>query len=112
MAELKGFGERSCDSLQGYLAIRDTTDVVDLEVLSDLTNVINGGLFITNNEELTSVRGLRNMRGVVLTGSIWIQGNAKLGSLDGLEGIVEIGSHQGYSLVIDSKMPHSSQSPG
>jgi hypothetical protein len=102
LAELKGFGEWSCDSLQGDLWIEDTTDVVDLEVLTDLTNMINGGLTISNNEELTSVRGLRNMRGVVLTGYVWIQSNAKLGSLDGLEGIIEIGSSQGDSLYISS----------
>ena len=102
MAELKGFGERSCDSLHGSLEITDTTDVVDLEVLSDLTNVINGRLYISNNEELTSVRGLRNMRGVVLSRSIFIQSNAKLGSLDGLEGIIEIGTEEGASLTISS----------
>ena len=88
-----GFGERGCASLQGALRIKGTTDVVDLEVLSNLTNIVDGWLVLSYNAELTNVRGLRNLRGVVLIGYVWIMGNPKLGSLDGLEGIVELGKY-------------------
>ena len=99
LVELKRFG-RKCTSLQGDLWIEGTADVTDLEVISDLTSI--AGLHLTNNAELTNVLGLRNLRGVVLTGYIWIQNNPKLGSLNGLEGVVELGVGQGLSLYISS----------
>ena len=99
-AELTEIGERGCTSLRGDLRIMNTLDVADLEVLSDLTDIVSGGLSIDENAELTNVRGLRNLRGVELILDVWIARNPKLGSLDGLEGIVEIGQIGGVSLYI------------
>ena len=51
-------GGRVCTTLQGDLEIGGTTDIVDLEVLSNLTHIVNGGLYFYNNAALTNVRGV------------------------------------------------------
>ena len=92
----------------GALYIVGADDVVDLEALKDL-RAIDGkdrfgiSLHISENANLASLAGLRNVRGA-LPGALRVWSNGALTSLSGLEGITRIEGKDssGFSLYIYS----------
>ena len=77
-----------CDAVSGRLTIRDSTDITNLNGLSNLTS-IGGGVVISSNDALTSLDGLSSLTSV--GGDLRISQNFLLTSLDGLSSLTSVG---------------------
>ena len=95
-----------------------SSDIVDFSHLSKLTGTLHGGIFVNDNEKLTSLNGLENVKKVKekghslviganpnlesiaglsglsgeISGTLYIADNPKLKNLQGLEGVSNFGS--------------------
>ena len=94
-AEVDALGATGCDSVSGYLTIRDSsyfiedsTDIRNLDGLANLTSV-GGHLYINHNPALTNLDGLASLTSV--GGYLYITDNAALTNLDGLANLTSVG---------------------
>ena len=87
--EMSEFADRGCVSYIGYFQVENTDTLTNVDRLVTIETIENGGLSIDNNLALQSLYGLRNLRGTI-DGRLLVQGNAELGDLSGLEGVVGI----------------------
>ena len=90
---------QSLEGLEGIVALGED-HVKAMNVSADGGFSIGDALSIQGNNALTSIRGLKGLRGV-LGGGLAIGGNNQLMSLAGLEGLTGLGKDQhGNSLVV------------
>ena len=82
-AEVDALGATQCDHILGYLRIRETEDVRNLDSLSSLTH-IDSGLFIQFNTNLMHLDGLS---GLTIIGGLDLIANPLVGNLDGLSNL-------------------------
>ena len=77
-----------CREITGSLTIENSTDIIDLTALANLTTVgtaDSDNFVIRNNSGLTSLIGLANLTS--LTGNLHIENNDSLGNLSGLDSL-------------------------
>ena len=91
-AEVDALGATGCDSVSGYLYIRNSADITNLDGLANLTSV-GGDLeaYQRGNGALTNLDGLANLTSV--GGYLDIYGNDALTNLDGLANITSVGGY-------------------
>ena len=95
---------RQCTSIK-YLTLSKCTGMSDLSAFAKLTSITGKdetgvSLRIAKCDELTDLSGLENVKGAV-PGALWVNTNAKLASLKGLEGVTSFGTNgDGLNIVI------------
>ena len=94
-AEVDALGASNCTRVTGYLYIGNSSNISNLNALTNLV-AVSGSLTIDNNDNLANVDGLLNVEAV--GGSLTISSNASILNIDGLVSIVSVGG----SLVISS----------
>ena len=62
-AEVDALGATGCDSISGYLRIKTSTDITNLDGLASIASV-GGDLIIENNAALSNLIGLANITSV------------------------------------------------
>ena len=86
-AEVDALGAAGCDIISGYLYIRSSTDITNLNGLANITSV-GWSLEIWHNDALVNLDGLANITSV--GGSLVVSENNVLTNLDGLANITSV----------------------
>ena len=87
-AEVDALGATGCDSVSGYLDIRESTDITNLDGLANITSV-GGYLNIYNNAALANLDGLANLTSV--GGNLYIESQFAVTNIDGLAKLTSVG---------------------
>ncbi len=85
-AEVEALGAEGCTTVEGSLEIKDSTNITNLDALSNLASI--GYLKILSNSSLTNLDGLAN---VTNASTLEITDNPALDDLLGLSGITSLG---------------------
>jgi len=86
-AKVDALGAAGCDIISGYLYIRSSTDITNLNGLANITSV-GWSLEIWHNDALVNLDGLANITSV--GGSLVVSENNVLTNLDGLANITSV----------------------
>ena len=87
-AKVDALGAAGCDIISGYLYIRSSTDITNLNGLANITSV-GWSLEIWHNDALVNLDGLANITSV--GGNLVVSENNVLTNLDGLANIPSVG---------------------
>ena len=87
-AEVDALGAAGCDRISGYLYIGNSTDITNLDGLTNITS-LGGRLIISSNSALTNLDGLANL--ISVGGDLTIGSNAALTNLNGLASLASVG---------------------
>lgn len=88
-AEVDALGATGCDSVSGYLYIKNSTDITNLDGLANITSV-GSSMLIDTNAALPNLDGLANLKTV--GGFLYISSNNVLTNIDGLANLASEGT--------------------
>ena len=93
---MPSFNDFNCIVIDGSLSVESSSDIIDLDVLSNLLGIDN--LYIEENESLLNIDGLSNLESA---NNLVVNGNTSLTNIDGLFNISTVNI---YIAVLDNPL--------